>query len=80
MVCRMKPLMNSSLGIKVLITDHHQAGSSVPNATVVVNPNQPDGGDSLRALAGVGVAFYVICAFGHYGDRESLGTIARWVA
>ena len=51
-----------SLGIKVLITDHHQAGSSVPNATVVVNPNQPDGGDSLRALAGVGVAFYVICA------------------
>ena len=82
-----------SLGIKVLITDHHQAGSSVPNATVVVNPNQPDGGDSLRALAGVGVAFYVICALrslrrslnhsvpslGGLLDIVALGTVADCV-
>jgi single-stranded-DNA-specific exonuclease len=46
----------------VLITDHHLPGSSLPNANVIVNPNVPGSRFASRALAGVGVAFYVVAA------------------
>lgn len=51
-----------SLGIKVLITDHHLAGPQLPDADAIINPNQP--GDAFRSknLAGVGVIFYVMLA------------------
>ncbi|HEX7418185.1 MAG TPA: single-stranded-DNA-specific exonuclease RecJ [Steroidobacteraceae bacterium] len=49
-------------GIDVLITDHHLPGASLPDANVIVNPNVPGSGFASGALAGVGVAFYVIAA------------------
>jgi single-stranded-DNA-specific exonuclease len=49
-------------GIDVLITDHHLAGERLPDANVIVNPNLPDSRFGSRALAGVGVAFYVMAA------------------
>lgn len=49
-------------GMKVLITDHHLPGDSLPEADVIVNPNQPDCTFPTKALAGVGVAFYVLLA------------------
>ena len=49
-------------GIDVLVTDHHLAGAELPAANVIVNPNAPGNGFSSRALAGVGVAFYVMAA------------------
>jgi len=49
-------------GIEVLITDHHLAGSRIPEATVIVNPNQPGDNFPSKNLAGVGVIFYVIIA------------------
>ena len=49
-------------GIPVLITDHHLPGSSLPCAEVIVNPNLEGSTFCSRALAGVGVAFYVIAA------------------
>jgi single-stranded-DNA-specific exonuclease len=49
-------------GIEVLITDHHLPGASLPNAQVIVNPNVPGSQFASRALAGVGVAFYVVAA------------------
>ena len=49
-------------GIQVLITDHHLPGSSLPAADVIVNPNVPGSRFGSRALAGVGVAFYVMAA------------------
>ena len=49
-------------GIDVLITDHHLAGSELPAANVIVNPNLPGSTFGSRALAGVGVAFYVVAA------------------
>jgi single-stranded-DNA-specific exonuclease len=49
-------------GIDVLITDHHLPGTSLPNANVIVNPNVPGSNFASRALAGVGVAFYVVAA------------------
>jgi single-stranded-DNA-specific exonuclease len=49
-------------GIQVLITDHHLPGKELPAADVIVNPNVPGSQFGSRALAGVGVAFYVMAA------------------
>ncbi len=54
-------------GIDVLVTDHHlpaREGDAVvlPDANVIVNPNQPACGFASKALAGVGVMFYVLLA------------------
>jgi single-stranded-DNA-specific exonuclease len=49
-------------GIQVLITDHHLPGAELPDADVIVNPNVPGSRFASRALAGVGVAFYVMAA------------------
>jgi single-stranded-DNA-specific exonuclease len=49
-------------GIDVLITDHHLPGALLPDANVIVNPNVPGSRFASRALAGVGVAFYVMAA------------------
>jgi single-stranded-DNA-specific exonuclease len=54
-------------GLQVLVTDHHlpaRQGDRVllPEADVIVNPNQPDCGFASKALAGVGVVFYVLLA------------------
>lgn len=51
-----------ALGMKVLITDHHLAGAELPPADAIVNPNQMGDEFSSKALAGVGVAFYVMLA------------------
>ncbi len=50
------------LGIKVLITDHHLPGDTIPDAEVVLNPNLPGDQFPSKALAGVGVAFYLLIA------------------
>jgi single-stranded-DNA-specific exonuclease len=50
------------LGIPVLVTDHHLPGAALPRAEVIVNPNLADCAFASAALAGVGVAFYVIAA------------------
>jgi single-stranded-DNA-specific exonuclease len=50
------------LGIAVLITDHHLPGAALPGADVIVNPNLAGSAFGSRALAGVGVAFYVLAA------------------
>ena len=54
-------------GLAVVVTDHHlpargDAGVVVPEADVVVNPNQPGCAFASKHLAGVGVAFYVLLA------------------
>ena len=50
------------LGMEVLITDHHLPAAVLPPARVIVNPNLPGSRFPSRALAGVGVAFYVLAA------------------
>ena len=49
-------------GMQVLITDHHLPGPALPNANVIVNPNQPGCGFPSKNLAGVGVVFYLLIA------------------
>ena len=56
-----------ALGLQVLVTDHHLPALKnglvvLPDADVIVNPNQPDCGFESKALAGVGVMFYVLLA------------------
>lgn len=53
-------------GVKVLVTDHHLAGSELPAADAIVNPNQPGCSFPSKALAGVGVAFYLLLALRAY--------------
>ena len=50
------------LGLKVLVTDHHLPGSTLPTAEVIVNPNQPGCSFESKSIAGVGVMFYVLLA------------------
>ena len=54
-------------GMRVLVTDHHlpaliDGAVSLPDAHVIVNPNQPDCAFDSKAIAGVGVMFYVLLA------------------
>ncbi|MDH5710208.1 MAG: single-stranded-DNA-specific exonuclease RecJ [Gammaproteobacteria bacterium] len=49
-------------GIKVVVTDHHLQGKVLPEANAIVNPNQQDCPFPSKAMAGVGVAFYVMLA------------------
>ncbi|MBA3904647.1 MAG: single-stranded-DNA-specific exonuclease RecJ [Rhodocyclaceae bacterium] len=48
------------LGIATLITDHHLPGAVLPEADCIVNPNQPGCRFPSKAIAGVGVMFYVM--------------------
>jgi len=77
------------LGIATLITDHHLPGEQLPDADVIVNPNQPGCGFPSKSLAGVGVMFYVMLALraelrrrGAFGDGSgpNLGALLDLVA
>ncbi len=49
-------------GIATLVTDHHLPGDQLPDAACIVNPNQPGCTFASKAIAGVGVMFYVMLA------------------
>jgi single-stranded-DNA-specific exonuclease len=51
-----------SLGLQVLVTDHHLPGDVLPQPEAMVNPNQPGCTFESKALAGVGVMFYTLLA------------------
>src|SRR5204862_7217437 len=66
-----------ALGIGTLITDHHLPGAELPQADCIVNPNQLGSDFPSKALAGVGVMFYVMIALraelrrrGHFKNGE----------
>ncbi len=50
------------LGLDVLVTDHHLPGECLPNADAIVNPNLEQCTFPSKALAGVGVTFYLMMA------------------
>ena len=77
-------------GWKVLVTDHHLPGATLPVADAIVDPNQPGDAFPSKALAGVGVMFYVLMALrakqgvqadlGSLLDLVAVGTVADMVA
>jgi single-stranded-DNA-specific exonuclease len=79
-----------AIGVPVLVTDHHLPGTVLPRAAVIVNPNLPGSRFASPALAGVGVAFYLVAALARalgeasfraadYLDLAALGTVADMV-
>lgn len=72
-------------GIDMVITDHHEcSGQAIPNAVAVVDPKRPGSQYPNGGLAGVGVAFKLLCALEggseqvlrDYGDLVAIGTVA----
>lgn len=52
----------ASLGIDMVVTDHHECRADLPRACAVVNPHRPDCNYPFKELAGVGVVFKLLCA------------------
>ncbi|MBR4578048.1 MAG: single-stranded-DNA-specific exonuclease RecJ [Oscillospiraceae bacterium] len=74
----------ASLGVDMIITDHHECQDELPAAEAVVDPKRPDNGPAGTMLAGVGVAFKLCCAMDgdsrrmleRYADLVAVGTVA----
>ena len=74
----------ASLGMELVITDHHECKEQLPKAVAVVDPHRPDGGYPHKNLSGVGVAFKLAAALcgsqeevlAEYADMVCLGTVA----
>lgn len=60
------------LGMQVVVTDHHLPGPALPAADAIVNPNLPGDAFPSKALAGVGVAFYLLAALRARLGRDKL--------
>lgn len=60
-----------SLGMELVVTDHHQIGDTLPRAEAVVNPHRSDNNLRFCDFAGVGVAFKLATAL-YDGDTEEL--------
>ena len=75
-----------SIGMGLVITDHHECRAELPSADAVLDPKRSDCRYPHKTLAGVGVAFKLVCAlegdpgsremFRRYGDLVAIGTIA----
>lgn len=74
-----------TLGIDVVVTDHHKPRETLPNAVAVVDPHRADCTAPFVDFAGVGVVFKLICALeggdgiellDYYGDLTCIGTVA----
>ena len=72
------------LGLDVVVTDHHKPRETLPDAVAVVDPHREDDESGCCCLAGVGVAFKLICALeggdcdwmlDQYGDLVTVATI-----
>lgn len=63
-----------SYGMQVIITDHHLTTKDTPQAEAVVNPNQLGCDFPSKALAGVGVAFYVLANLSSYRATQGKST------
>lgn len=75
-----------ALGIRVIVTDHHLPGEELPAADAIVNPNAPGDDFPSKALAGVGVVFYLMSAVrgrlredGWFGSKRPEPNLARYL-
>ena len=79
-------LYAKTLGIDMVITDHHQCPGALPDAVAVIDPKRPDCPYPEKELSGVGVAFKLVCAIegaekldillDRYADLVAAGTVA----
>lgn len=66
----------NSLGLDVVVTDHHECKERLPNAVAVVDPHRPDCPYPFKHLAGVGVALKLVLALG--GENREDALFARY--
>ena len=76
----------NSIGLDVVVTDHHECKGSLPDAAAVVDPHRPDCPYPFKHLAGVGVALKLVLALGgpqretelfdRYCTLAAIGTVA----
>ena len=62
-----------SLGMDVIVTDHHECKPEIPDAVAVIDPKRPDCPYPNKNLAGVGVAFKTVCAL---AGGDGLATVS----
>ena len=62
----------ASLGMDVVVTDHHECKETLPAAVAVVDPHRPDCSYPFKHLAGVGVALKLVLALGGRSREEAL--------
>ena len=62
----------NSLGMDVVVTDHHECKEELPPACAVVDPHRPDCGYPFKHLAGCGVALKLVLALGGESREEAL--------
>ena len=60
----------TAMGIRVIVTDHHELPPTLPAAEVVVNPRLQGTPAALRNLCGAGVAFKLVHALARYGQTQ----------
>ena len=74
-----------SLGVDLVVTDHHKVGEKLPDAVAVVNPHRKDCPSEFKDFSGVGVAFKLVSALeggdedsmlDEFGDLVAIGTVA----
>ncbi|MCL2080117.1 MAG: single-stranded-DNA-specific exonuclease RecJ [Oscillospiraceae bacterium] len=75
-----------SIGLDLIITDHHECRGELPCAYAVINPKRPDCAYPFKSLAGVGIVFKLICAlegdylsdeiFRQFAQLAAIGTVA----
>ena len=70
-------LFAATLGVDLVITDHHECRAELPQACAVVNPHRPDCPYPFKDLAGVGVVFKLICAYEEHRSRDARIDVAR---
>lgn len=67
----------NTLGIRVLVTDHHLPGEELPAAAAILNPNLKGSSFPSRHLAGVGVAFYLMARVGRMLEEQGMAGAAK---
>ncbi len=65
-----------SIGLDMVITDHHACRDTLPEACAVVDPRRDDCEYPFKGLAGVGVAFKLLCAL--EGDAQTAALLNRY--
>ena len=75
----------NSIGLDIIVTDHHLPKGEIPKALAVVDPLRKDDESPCKTLCGAGVAFKLVCALedadpvemlDYYGDFVAVGTVA----